>query len=149
MSRFSNSCFLIFYFIFYFKSLIVYVGFIYFLFYIQLLLFSTLFFSCISNSFCHLLSISFSQSQIFFNFHLAFVDNAGDVITDHRSLVMKYVKGKFPFDLAANFPIDIFALAAPAGRKLEVLSFLRLLHLLRLVRMEQFFTEYGKKLDIE
>lgn len=62
---------------------------------------------------------------------------------------MKYVKGKFPFDLAANFPIDIFALAAPAGRKLEVLSFLRLLHLLRLVRMEQFFTEYGKKLDIE
>lgn len=60
MSRFSNSCFLIFYFIFYFKSLIVYVGFIYFLFYIQMLLFTLFLFSCISHSFCHLHSIYFS-----------------------------------------------------------------------------------------
>jgi hypothetical protein len=62
---------------------------------------------------------------------------------------MNYAKGKFRFDMLASFPIDIFALAAPTGRKLEILSFLRLLHLLRLVRMEQFFSEYGKKLDIE
>ncbi|KAK3754984.1 hypothetical protein QZH41_004423 [Actinostola sp. cb2023] len=76
--------------------------------------------------------------EIFFNCHMAYVDNVGDVITDHKRLVLNYVRGKFPFDLLASFPIDLFALAAPTDRKLEILSYLRLLHLLRLVRMEQF-----------
>jgi len=80
---------------------------------------------------------------------MAYLDDVGEIVTDHRSLVMNYVKGKFPFDLVASFPIDIFALAAPSGRRLEILAYLRLLHLLRLVRMEQFFAEYSKKLDIE
>ena len=83
------------------------------------------------------------------NFHSAYISDIGEVITDPKKLATHYAKGEFPFDLVASFPVDVFALAAPTGRKLEVLSFLRMLHLLRLVRMQQFFNEFSKRLNIE
>lgn len=88
-------------------------------------------------------------SQIYFNFHMAYRNKFGDLISDGKLLLTHYAKGKLLLDLIASFPVDIFALAAPADKQLLLLSYLRLLHLLRLVRMQQFFFEWGQRLNIE
>ena len=80
---------------------------------------------------------------------MAYTNKIGETICEGHRLLIHYAKGKLPFDLLASFPIDLFALAAPADRQLFVLSYLRLLHLLRLVRMQQFFGELAKRLNIE
>ena len=80
---------------------------------------------------------------------MAYIDDIGETICEGRRLLIRYAKGRLPFDLLASFPIDLFALAAPADRQLFVLSYLRLLHLLRLVRMSQFFAELAERLNIE
>lgn len=87
--------------------------------------------------------------QIYLNFHMAYRNNIGEVISDGKTLLTNYVKGKFFLDVLASFPIDLFALAAPSNKRLLVLSYLRLLHLLRLVRMQQFFSELAQRLNIE
>ncbi|XP_068721896.1 uncharacterized protein [Montipora capricornis] len=87
--------------------------------------------------------------EIYFNFHMAYRNNIGELICEGKKLVMHYAKGKLPLDLIASFPVDIFALAAPEDMRLFVLSYLRLLHLLRLVRMQQFFSEWGQRLNID
>lgn len=80
---------------------------------------------------------------------MAHRNNIGEVISDGKTLLTNYVKGKFLLDVLASFPIDLFALAAPSNKRLLVLSYLRLLHLLRLVRMQQFFSELAQRLNIE
>ena len=80
---------------------------------------------------------------------MAYTNNIGEVISDGRTLLINYAKGKLPLDSLASFPIDIFALAAPADEQLFVLSYLRLLHLSRVVRMQQFFSELAQRLNIE
>ena len=80
---------------------------------------------------------------------MAYTNNIGETICEGRRLMIHYAKGKFPFDLLASFPIDLFSLAAPADKQLLVLSYLRLLHLLRLIRMQQFFAEVTMRLNIE
>ena len=80
---------------------------------------------------------------------MAYIDEIGETICEGRRLLIHYAKGKLPFDLLASFPIDLFALAVPADRQLFVLSYLRLFHLLRLVRMSQFFAELPKSLNVE
>ena len=80
---------------------------------------------------------------------MAYTNKIGETICEGRRLLIHYAKGKFPFDLLASFPIDLFSLAAPADRQLFVLSYLRLLHLLRIARMQQFFAEVAKRLNIE
>ena len=80
---------------------------------------------------------------------MAYTNHIGETICEGHRLLIHYAKGKFPLDLLASFPIDLFALAAQADRQLFVLSYLRLLHLLRLVRMQQFFVELAKGLNIE
>ena len=80
---------------------------------------------------------------------MAYIDDIGETICEGHRLLIHYVKGKLSFDLLASFPIDLFALVAPADQQLFVLSYLRLLHLLRLVRMQQFFAEAANRLNIE
>lgn len=80
---------------------------------------------------------------------MAYTNNIGEVISDGRTLLYNYAKGKLPLDSLASFPIDIFALAAPTDEQLFVLSYLRLLHLIRVVRMQQFFSELAQRLNIE
>lgn len=87
--------------------------------------------------------------QIYLNFHMSYRNNIGELICDGKRLLIHYAKGKLPLDLLASFPIDLFALAAPANKRLFVLSYLRLLHLLRLVRMQQFFSDLAQRLNIE
>ncbi|XP_074616516.1 uncharacterized protein LOC141875947 [Acropora palmata] len=99
-------------------------------------------------TFSYLCELSF-YIEIYFNFHMAYRNNVGDLICDGKLLLTHYTKGKLPLDLIASFPVDIFALAAPADKQLLLLSYLRLLHLLRLVRMQQFFFEWGQRLNID
>ncbi|XP_068721829.1 uncharacterized protein [Montipora capricornis] len=99
-------------------------------------------------AFNYLCEISF-YVEIYFNFHMAYRNNFGELICEGKELLTHYAKGKLPLDLIASFPIDIFALAAPKDMRLYVLSYLRLLHLLRLVRMHQFFSEWGQKLNTD
>ena len=80
---------------------------------------------------------------------MSYTNNIGELICDGKTLVVHYAKGQMPIDLLASFPIDLFALAAPADKQLLVLSYLRLLHLLRLVRMQKFFSELAQRLNIE
>ena len=80
---------------------------------------------------------------------MAYRNNIGEIISDGSSLLKHYVRGKFPLDIVASFPIDLFALAAPVNDRLFALSYLRLLHLLRLVRMQQFFHDLSQKLNVE
>lgn len=80
---------------------------------------------------------------------MAYTNKMGETICDGKRLLINYIKGMFPLDFLASFPIDLFALAAPANKQLFALSYLRLLHLLRLVRMQQFFSELAKRLNIE
>ncbi|XP_068704187.1 uncharacterized protein [Montipora foliosa] len=87
--------------------------------------------------------------EIYFNFHMAYRNNIGELICEGKTLFMHYTKGKLTLDLIASFPVDIFALAAPKDMRLFVLSYLRLLHLLRLVRMHQFFSEWGQRLNTD
>ncbi|XP_048580862.1 uncharacterized protein LOC5507189 isoform X3 [Nematostella vectensis] len=86
--------------------------------------------------------------EIFFKFNMAYRLPTGVLETDQRRIATHYVKEGFIFDFVASFPLEIFALAAPEGSKLEVLSYLRLTHLLRILRLSQFFNEYGNKLNI-
>ncbi|XP_044173366.1 LOW QUALITY PROTEIN: uncharacterized protein LOC114949688 [Acropora millepora] len=99
-------------------------------------------------TFSYLCELSF-YIEIYFNFHMAYRNKVGDLICDGKLLLTHYAKGKLPLDLIASFPVDIFALAAPADKQLLLLSYLRLLHLLRLVRMQQFFFEWGQRLNID
>lgn len=80
---------------------------------------------------------------------MSYRNNIGELICDGKRLLIHYAKGKLPLDLLASFPIDLFALAAPANKRLFVLPYLRLLHLLRLVRMQQFFSDLAQRLNIE
>ena len=80
---------------------------------------------------------------------MAYIDNFGETICEGKRLLNHYAKGRLPLDLLASFPIDLFVLAVPADSQLFVLSYLRLLHLLRLVRLSQFFTELANTLNIE
>ena len=85
--------------------------------------------------------------QIYLNFHMAYRNNTGELICDGRKILIRYVKGKFPLDLLASFPIDLFALAAPTDQQLLLLANLRLLHLLRIVSMFHFFSELAQDLN--
>ncbi|RMX52129.1 hypothetical protein pdam_00015157 [Pocillopora damicornis] len=99
-------------------------------------------------TFNYLCEFSF-YAEIYLNFNMAYTNNIGEVISDGRTLLINYAKGKLPLDSLASFPIDIFALAAPADEQLFVLSYLRLLHLIRVVRMQQFFSELAQRLNID
>ena len=80
---------------------------------------------------------------------MPYTNHYGETICEARRLRTHYTKGNLPLDLVASFPIDFFVVAAPADKQLLVLSYLRMLHLLRLVRMSQFFADLAKRLDIE
>lgn len=53
----------------------------------------------------------------------------------------------FAFDLLAMLPLDIFALAASSENRLTLLSKLRVMHLLRLPRVMQFFARWENELQ--
>ena len=75
----------------------------------------------------------------------------GDLVEDFHDVYHNYLKQPtgFPLDCIASLPIDVFAAAAPAGLRLQVLSYLRLIHLLRLYKVLNFFNKWEKELNAE
>lgn len=80
---------------------------------------------------------------------MTYLTPTGEAVTDVRLIAFNYLKSEFKFDAVANFPIGIFCFAAPSGQRLQVLSYLRLLHLLRIYRLTQFVDDWLKKLNIK
>ena len=89
--------------------------------------------------------------QIYIKFHLSQHDSFGDLVDDFQVVYKAYLLSPtgFALDLAAALPLEIFALCAPSDLVWPVLSILRLTHMLRYVRMSQYFTNWQKELDVK
>ncbi|XP_064635102.1 uncharacterized protein LOC135492519 [Lineus longissimus] len=90
-------------------------------------------------------------AQIYVNFHLSFRDKYGDLVEDFHAVYMNYLKTPkgFALDFIATFPLDIFALAAPADSQLKVLSYLRIIHLLHLYHPFKWLGRWEKELNAD
>ena len=89
--------------------------------------------------------------QIYVKFHLSYCDKYGDLVESFDRVYKAYLKkpSGFAFDLIAILPIDVLALAAPSEKRMMVLALLRLIHVIRLKRVSEFFGSWEKELDIK
>eukprot|EP00794_Sanderia_malayensis_P016547 gene16547-18222_t len=86
--------------------------------------------------------------QIYLNFHMTYSTDDGETVDDYDQIFNHYFKGEFRFDIIANFPLEILALVFPSHLRLTAFSYLRLIHLLRVVRVVQIYNEWVKELTI-
>ncbi|CAH1786243.1 unnamed protein product [Owenia fusiformis] len=88
--------------------------------------------------------------DIFINCHMSYIDTYGDMVTDFKISFKHYMRrfNGFAFDLIAIFPIDIICLAFNGDERFRILSYLRLLHIIRFYRVSQFFASWEKELNI-
>ncbi|XP_071795542.1 uncharacterized protein [Asterias amurensis] len=93
--------------------------------------------------------------EIYIKFHVSCADEYGELETDFNKVYTFYLKkvSGFFMDLVAALPLDIFALcftndSENLTRRFTALTFLRLIHLLRLMRVSQFFDSWEKELNI-
>ncbi|KAI8478218.1 hypothetical protein Bbelb_440550 [Branchiostoma belcheri] len=93
---------------------------------------------------------AFFYIEIWLKFHISYMDEHGNMETDYDQIFNHYFydRNGFLVDAIAALPVDIFALAAPAHKRMIVLSFLRLWHLLRGIRGMQYFTELSTDLRV-
>ena len=83
---------------------------------------------------------------------MSYADEYGELQTDFNKVYRFYLKraSGFPLDMIATLPLDIFALCFPDNSmRFTAFTFLRTIHLLRLVRVEQFFDNWEKELNIK
>ena len=86
---------------------------------------------------------------MFLNFHMYYTLENQDVIDDYDMTFNHYLKGEFIFDSIANFPLEIFCFAFPSDKRIEMLCFLRFIHILRLRRVHKLFEEWLSRLNIK
>ncbi|XP_022094111.1 uncharacterized protein LOC110981133 isoform X3 [Acanthaster planci] len=92
--------------------------------------------------------------EIYIKFHVSCADEYGELETDFNKVYMIYFKklSGFLLDLAAALPLDLFALcftnSDEQSTRFAALTLLRIVHLLRLVRVVQFFDAWEKELNI-
>ena len=88
---------------------------------------------------------------MYIRFHMSVLDEQGDLIEDFHVVYKRYLYslGGFALDLAAAMPFEICAVAAPSHQVWTVVSLLRLTHLLRYVRMVQYFADWQQELDVK
>ena len=79
---------------------------------------------------------------------MAYLTKTGDEENDYNKIFEHYHKGKFRFDAVANFPLQIFCLAA-SSKRMYYYSYLNLIHLLRIKRSNDWFRDWLKKLNIK
>ena len=84
---------------------------------------------------------------MYFKFHVAYISSSGDKVTSVNEITKHYKKGRFRFDVVANFPIQLFFFVASPSTRLQVYSYLNLLHILRLKNLNDFFSSWLKKLN--
>ena len=87
--------------------------------------------------------------DIYLKCHISFYNINGDLIDDYHEVRTKYLKdfNGFAVDMVAALPMDICGYAVTSiGPTLIV--YLRLLQLVRLVRIHQFFQNWQKELHV-
>lgn len=80
---------------------------------------------------------------------MAYLTKTGDEEKEFDKIVQHYLKGKFRFDAVANFPLQLFGVFAASGERMRYYSYFHLVHLLRVKRLNDWFTERLKKLNIK
>ncbi|XP_070566365.1 uncharacterized protein [Ptychodera flava] len=89
--------------------------------------------------------------EIYIKFHVSYSDKYAELEKDFVKVYNHYFRqtNGFLVDIIAALPIDVFALCANSQEtRLMALSLLRLIHLLRLIRVSNFFTAWEKELNI-
>jgi len=79
---------------------------------------------------------------------MAYLTKTGDEETDYDKIFQHYFKGKFRFDVVANFPLQLFCFALSSER-MRYYSYLNLIHLLRIKKLREWFSDWLKKLNIK
>ena len=99
----------------------------------------------INSKTCMFLCFSF---KIYLNFHLAYYDNRGQLVTEWEKVYRNYLTKWFIFDFFASFPYDIFALCFPSQTQLRMLTYIELIHCVRVVKIFAYYREWLLKLNI-
>jgi len=90
----------------------------------------------------------FFYFEIYLNFHVAFMTKIGNEENEYDQIYQHYLKGRFRFDAVVNFPLQLFCVFAASGDRMTCYSYLNLLHLLRVKRLNDWFKERLKRLNI-
>ena len=85
--------------------------------------------------------------EIFLKFHMRYLNDSGDEVTDPGTIARHYLKGGFIFDALSNFPLWVFA--AVTNDFDEYYTYLSLLQLLRLKKLRDIFKTLSGKLDTD
>lgn len=85
--------------------------------------------------------------EMYLSAHKVDFTPTGEAVVEVSKLSRNYLKTRFRFDLLANFPFSIFCFAAPIEMRWQVFSYLNLVHVLRLIRLNQFFVNWLKRLN--
>lgn len=99
---------------------------------------------------CETLVDTFHWSQMLMKFHLAYEDSQGRIVTNFQSIAVHYLKDKsgFLLDLLALLPYEIIGLPIPDPQIREAtVLYLRLPHIIRVVRIQWFFSVEEKRLN--
>ncbi|XP_071956713.1 uncharacterized protein [Antedon mediterranea] len=89
--------------------------------------------------------------EIYVKFHVSCANEYGDLERDFNKVYKSYLKKKsgFILDVVAALPLDILALAGGDNKqKFLALTILRLIHLVRLYRLSEFFKSWETELNI-
>ena len=100
---------------------------------------------------CKIWSILLSYYvQMFMKFHLAYEDAQGQTVTNFKSIALHYLRDMygFPLDLAAVLPYELIGLPIPNSKaRIATTLYLRLSHVIRVVRIQWFFSVAEKRLN--
>ncbi|XP_013389400.1 potassium voltage-gated channel subfamily H member 6, partial [Lingula anatina] len=93
---------------------------------------------------------AFFWLEIYIKSHLSFHDETGHLIDAAVIVRQSYVRrpSGLLLDAIAACPIEVVVLALPREQWVSMWSYLRLLHVLRLVKVHQFFAAWEKELNV-
>ena len=88
--------------------------------------------------------------DIYTKFRTTFVNPQGQTIQSYYVIHRKYLCSKdgFVIDCVAALPVEIFALFFPWNIMMLVLLYMRCWHILRIIRLTQYFLKWEKELNI-
>ncbi len=88
--------------------------------------------------------------QIYVNFHVTQADEYGELEQNFQEVYTRYLKtpSGFALDLIPTIPFEIIAVFF-GDYSFTLFTYLRLTRLIRLVRIDHFFSQWEKELDIE
>ena len=81
---------------------------------------------------------------------MGYEDAKGRIVSDFKSVALHYLKtpSAFPLDLIAILPFEIIGLPIPdSAISKAVILYFRVLHIIRVVRIRDFFTVEEKRLN--